>query len=137
MLGVLIAVAFALVASACGSGSSLPPADELPELEFGQGEMPVTVPEGFPLPDGTTIGSTMIDGSRVRTEVVMIFPANSPDVVKFYEKELPEAGYEVTEQRVESTSTHFDFNGHGIDGTMTIRTAGLGLTEGFLVFVYA
>jgi hypothetical protein len=124
------------VGSACGGGSSLPPANELPDLEFGQGELPVTVPVGFPLPDGTSIGSTMIDGSRVRTEVVMILPLDSPEVVQFFETALVEAGYEIADEQVESSSAFFDFNGHGIDGTLTVRSVGSGLTEGFLVFVY-
>jgi hypothetical protein len=133
----VVAIALAMVASACGSSSSLPAVEDLPDLEFGQGEMPISVPVEFPVPEGTAIGSTMIDGTRVRTEVVMIFPANSVDVVAFYETELPDAGFEITDTREDSRSTFIDFSGNGVDATVTIRAAGPGLSEGFLVSEYS
>lgn len=133
---VLGVIAAAIVLSACSTDSSLPAADELPDLEFGQGELPVTIPEGFPIPEGTTVGSTMIDGSRLRTEVVMIFPASRIDIVAFYESDLPDAGYEVTDTREDAMTTFIDFEGNGIDGTISVRTAGLSLSEGFLIAEY-
>ena len=133
----LVVVAVSVVISGCASGASLPPVDDLPALTFGTGDFPATIPEEFPLPEHASVGSTMVDGTRVRTEVVIIFGADAPQVVAFYEAELPDAGYEVSNSTTDGTQTDIEFTGNGIEGTMTIKAAGPGLSEGFLVTGYS
>jgi hypothetical protein len=88
-----LAIATALVASACSGseseGSMTAPTTasattptveslpmDLPDLEFGKGEMPITVPSNFPMPQQTLISTTMIDGTRELTEVVFNISGN-------------------------------------------------------------
>jgi len=137
MLLTVLTVMVAVLAASCSSGSSLPPADELPELEFGSGELPITVPEDFPFPERSVIQGTMIDGTRTLTEVVFTVGEAFAATVAFYELSLPDGGYEITGTDTQGVRTVISFVGHGIDGTVTIAAAGPGLSEGFLVFVYA
>jgi len=84
---IAIVAAVAILGTACTSGADEPTTTtsstatipiEVPDLEFGSGEVPFTVPAGFPVPDSAVIGSTLIDGVNGRTEMIINFPATVP-----------------------------------------------------------
>jgi hypothetical protein len=149
-----LAVATALVVSAC-SGSetegstteattiadltptveSLP--TDLPDLEFGKGEMPITVPSNFPMPQQTLISTTMIDGTRGLTEVVFNIAGNIQDVKDFFTVNLPRFGYEITDVADRTNETTLLFVGNGIDGGISFSVVGGDVTTGVLEFVYS
>ena len=145
-----LAVATALVVSSCsGSESeessttttepkttveSLP--TDLPDLEFGKGEMPITVPSNFPMPVQTVISTTMIDGTRDLTEVVFNIAGNIHDVKEFFAVNLPRFGYEITGVVDKTNETTLSFVGNGIDGDVALKVVGGELTTGVLLFVY-
>ncbi len=138
---VVLAVAAAIAASACSdpvATSTTAPGQmptDLPTLEFGNGELPVTVPSDFPIPEPSAIATTMIDRSRDLTEVVFNVGATVDDVVAFYTVNLPRLGYEITGPSKINGESVIAFVGNGIDGDVTLKAAGPGLTSAILVFV--
>jgi hypothetical protein len=140
---IALALAAAIAVSACsGSATETTTTTEalptdLPALEFGNGVLPVTVPSNFPMPQPSTIATTMIDGSRELTEVVFNVGGNIDDVRAFYATNLPRLGYEVSEEREGNGDTKIALVGHGIDGVITLKVVAQNITSGILVFVYA
>lgn len=149
-----LAIATALVVSACSGsdseGSTTEPTTtsdptptveslptDLPDLEFGKGEMPITVPSNFPMPQQSLISTTMIDGTRELTEVVFNIGGNIHDVKEFFTVNLPRLGYEITGVADKTNETTVSFIGNGIDGDVALKVVGGELTTGVLLFVYA
>lgn len=135
-------VAFALVGAACtGTPDAAPStttttvARAIPDLEFGRGEVPFTVPELFPIPDTAVIGSTMIDGVNGRTEMIVTFPAKVSDIVDYYETNLPVLGFDVTSSRGTESEWDIVLEIDGTTGTIHIVLAGESLSTGTLLFV--
>ncbi|MCB1246713.1 MAG: hypothetical protein KDB69_05565 [Acidimicrobiia bacterium] len=139
---VALVLTLGLFAAACGGGTpsvadELPPAESLPELEFGRGELPITVPSNWPMPEQHTIAGTMIDGSRTLTEVVYTAGGELLSVVASYERALPEAGYEFETIKESDTRYRISFEGNGIKGELALAPAGHQVTTATLTFVYA
>jgi hypothetical protein len=135
-----IVMAVAVFASACGGSSSagdLPPADSLPDLEFGRGEMPITVPENWPMPSQYSIGATMSDGTRVLTEVSYTTGGNIEPMVQFYEAALPDADYEIETTKLSEAETDIAFEGNGIEGNLILKQLAPGVTGATLRFTYS
>lgn len=139
-------IAIALVLAACGGDSTdttvsaadeLPPADSLPELEFGNGELPITVPSNWPMPEQHKVAGTMIDGTRTLTEVVYTAGGEVLSVVASYERALPEAGYEYDTVKDGDTKYTIAFSGNGIEGELLLQAAGSNVTAATLTFTYA
>ncbi len=139
---IAIVAAIAVLGAACTSGAAEPttttttstiPA-EIPDLEFGSGEVPFTVPAGFPIPETAVVGSTMIDGVNGRTEMVINFPATVVEVVAFYETNLPVLGFEVTNSKGTDSEWDISHSKDGITGTISLTLSGTGLTSGAFAF---
>ncbi len=138
---VAITIAAAACTSTAGSDSTVTDAGsttttiELPDLEFGRGIMPASVPASWPMPVRSTIGSTMIDGTRGLTEVVATFPANVSAVVDYYTQNLPILGYEVTASGGTDGGWRIEFAGEGVTGELLLSVGGSGITAGTMRFV--
>ncbi len=137
----LVAV-LALVLAACsGTASGDTSASEgstttmeIPDLEFGKGVMPFTVPEAWPMPEQAVIGSTMIDGVNGRTEVVVTYPATVSEIVTYYTTNLPIVGFEITSSDGTDGEWTMEFAGEGVSGTALFTTVGPGVSAGALTF---
>lgn len=140
---IAIVLAVTLVLAACGGESTpdvsdeLPPVESLPELEFGRGELPITVPSNWPMPQEHKIAGTMIDGTRALTEVV--FTANGAvlSVVASYERALPEAGYTYETTKNSDNKYTIEYEGNGIEGDLVLQAASSGVTAATMTFVYS
>ncbi len=131
----LIAVV-ALVAAACSSStpesSSQSAADtptttiELPDLEFGRGVMPISVPKAWPMPEEAVIGSTMIDGVNGRTEVVATFPASVQEAAAYYVTNLPITGFDILRSEGTDGEWVIEFSGQGVTGKVSFKIVGSG-----------
>ena len=138
----LIAVV-ALVAAACSGSATDGLADsagettttiELPDLEFGRGVMPVSVPAQWPMPEQAVIGSTMVDGVNGRTEVIVTLPSTVEEVVTYFTTNLPVVGFTITRSEGSDGNWVIEFAGQGVTGTATFKTIGSGATAGTLTF---
>jgi hypothetical protein len=137
---VAVVMAIAVLAAACGGSDSsggLPPADSLPDLEFGRGEMPITVPDNWPMPSQYSIGATMIDGTRTLTEVSYTASGNVEPMIVFYESALPDADYDIETTIVSETESDIAFEGNGIDGNLILKQIAPGITGATLRFTYS
>lgn len=138
-----IALVLSVVLAACSDGEAtettqtIPPADELPELEFGRGELPITVPANWPMPEQHAIAGTMINGAETLTEVVYTAQGNLDEILEFYESELPAADYEFTTSTTEHSRYYVDFSGNGIEGQLVLAPASGTITGATLQFVYS
>ncbi|GMQ94394.1 MAG: hypothetical protein BMS9Abin12_1884 [Acidimicrobiia bacterium] len=139
---IAIVAAIALLGAACTSGAaestttssttSIPA--EIPDLEFGSGEVPFTVPAGFPIPEAAVVGSTMIDGVNGRTEMIINFAASVADVVAFYEANLPALGFEVLNSKGTASAWDISISKDGITGRILLTFGATGLTSGTFSF---
>ncbi len=138
---VIVVLAVALVSCSDESGpeeSSLTsvPADTSNEpLVFGNGSMPATVPDDFPIPSEARVGSTMVDRSRGVTEVVIVYPADVSEVVEYFETNLPALGYTVDESSGSNIRWAIEFSNDGLDGDIVIEASGGGLSQGTIRLV--
>lgn len=124
----------AVVAAVAVLGGACTISQEIPDLEFGSGEVPFTVPAGFPLPDVAVIGTTMIDGVNGRTEMIVNFPANVSEVAAFYVANLPILGFEITDSKGTDAEWDISLTKDGVTGTIHLTFAGTGLSSGMFTF---
>ena len=117
VLLLLTAVAFAVAIAACGGDGG----SNEGEIVFGSGEIPQTMPDDFPLPQGLVIGSTLIDGKNGVTEVTYNIPANRSSVQLFYEQNFPIAGYTVVSSEPVEPRYVVTFEKDELSGTVTIQ----------------
>jgi hypothetical protein len=110
---------------------------EIPDLEFGSGSVPFTVPVEFPLPDSAVVGTTMIDGVNGRSEMNVNFPASVTEVVTYYETNLPALGFQVTDSKGTDSEWDITFAKDGATGTIRLVFGGTSVTTGTLSFDHA
>ena len=110
---------------------------EIPDLEFGSGSVPFTVPVEFPLPDSAVVGTTMIDGVNGRSEMNVNFPAAVAEVVTYYETNLPALGFEVTDSKGTDSEWDITHTKDGVTGTIHLAFGGASVTTGTLSFDHA
>jgi hypothetical protein len=108
---------------------------ELPDLVFGRGVMPVSVPDAWPMPEQAVIGATMIDGVNGRTEVVATFPATVVEIVTYYTTNLPVLGFEITRSEGSDGDWTIEFAGNGVTGVASFTIVGSGASAGTLEFI--
>jgi len=103
---------------------------------FGRGELPGTVPSGFPIPAEAVVGTTMIDRINDVTEISMTYPATVVAVVDYFETNLVAVGYSVDESAGSDGDWTITFShSDGPGGTIRLVTAGSGVSQGAIRFV--
>lgn len=65
------------------------------DVVFGSGELPETVPDNFPIPQGSVVGSTMVVTDTGFTEVILRINAQLDLSVQFFDQGLAQAGFTV------------------------------------------
>jgi hypothetical protein len=131
---VIVVLAFSLLAAACSDDASSEDSDSPTGVVFGDGEVPETVPEGYPIPEGARIGSTLIDYDNGVTEMLMIIPAPVPAVAAFYEVNLESAGYTIESSEGTEAAWDIVFRVGDVDGELTLRAGGAEITEAAVRF---
>jgi hypothetical protein len=138
---IAIVAAIAVLGAACSSSAeetttTTIPA-EIPDLEFGKGEVPFTVPAGFPIPETAVIGTTMIDGDNGRTEMIINFPSPMADVVSYYETNLPATGFEITDSDGIATRWEIDHVKDGSDGIIRLVFTSDSISTATFIFIHS
>ena len=130
-----VAVVLALIATGCSddadsasttTGSSGVSGDD---VVFGSGELPETIPAEFPLPAGSSIGSTMVVGSSGFTEVVTRVSADPGITAQFFDQALVQAGFSVDSSAAEESMWIIEFSRNGARGTIDISEATPGISQ--------
>jgi len=122
------AVVLALIGAGCGDGddavassvSSGAAASSADDVIFGSGEFPETIPDGFPLPAGSSVGSTMIVTKTGFTEVVVRVGAGIGVTAEFFDQSLGQAGFSVDSSAAAGEAWVIEFSIDGSKGTIDI-----------------
>ena len=85
--------------------------------------------------DQAVIGSTMVDRTRDLTEVIVTYPADVPEVVEFFESNLPALGYSVDTSSGTDARWIIEFSSDGSTGELVLSVGGAGLTQSTLSIV--
>ena len=109
----------ALVAAACGGGGE--------PVTFGEGELPSSVPDGFPVPRDAVVGSSMVDRANHRTEFSLTLRGEMADAVHYYTVSLVSAGFVVDRSQGDALAWRIDFSRGEVRGNLVIRSGGPGL----------
>ncbi|HSG78234.1 MAG TPA: hypothetical protein VLD62_01545 [Acidimicrobiia bacterium] len=123
LLIVAVVATLGLVATACGGGEPAEP------VEFGEGEVPESMPDSVPLPGGAVIGSTLIDRLNNRTEMALQARMEFEALVQFYSVELVGSGFLVQDSSGSASSWTIRFADGDLQGTVVISPAGLGVAR--------
>lgn len=123
-ISALLAVLGLAVGVVACSDDSTPP----PSVEFGEGEVPETFPDDFPIPANARIGSTLIDRVNHRSEASMTVPSDLEVTVRFFTVGLVNQGYVVDRSEGDSTSWAIEFRRGEVAGDVLL-TAKLGGTQ--------
>ena len=123
---VLLVVLVVLAPSVLGSCSddSGPPSS----IEFGEGEVPDTFPDDFPIPPNARIGSTLIDRVNHRSEISMTVATDMDVTVRFYTVGLVNQGYVVDSSEGDDNQWTVDFSRGELIGRV-VFTQQLGGTQ--------
>ncbi len=127
---VVIFVAIAVIGAACSdttesTTSGAPSGDD---VVFGQGELPDTIPDEFPLPAGSVVGSTMVITDGI-TEVVIRVSAERGITVQFFDQGLASGGFTVDRSEEEDGRWVIDFNRDSTKGTLVITEPTEGISQ--------
>ena len=128
---ILVLVAIAFAGAACSdttettTTTGAPSADD---IVFGQGVMPDTVPESFPLPQGSAIGSTMVIKDGL-TEVVIRVSAEIGLTAEYFGQGLEQAGFTVGLSEQSSDGWVIEFARESTKGTLDITEPLEGISQ--------
>ena len=120
-------VALAIVSGACSDGdepatatSATPGVGSAEEVVFGSGVLPETLPSSFPVPAGSSVGSTMVVTDTGFTEVIIRINAEQGVTSEFFEQNLALAGFAIDSSADDGGSWKIEFNLDGAKGTIDI-----------------
>ena len=88
LLSVALALALATAVASCGGDDA---SDE--PIVFGEGEIPSTFPDDFPIPSDAVIGTSLIDRVGHRSEVELRIPSDLVSTVQFFTVGLVNQGW--------------------------------------------
>lgn len=122
-----IVIVLALIGGACSDGDESTSSTSIPtnagsaeEVVFGSGVVPETLPDSFPMPAGSSVGSTMVVTDTGFTEVIIRVNAELGITTQFFEQNLELAGFEVDGSAADTGSWLIEFNLDGVKGTIDI-----------------
>ncbi|MBP1632120.1 MAG: hypothetical protein H6Q11_408 [Acidobacteria bacterium] len=117
LLVLLAVLVLAAVLGACKS----------PErLSLGEGEVPESVPDDFPIPAGATVGPSVVDRDAHRTEVVLNLSLAVREAAEYYLVNLVSSGYVVESSTGNDTGWTIRFSRDTLRGTIRIEGAATG-----------
>jgi hypothetical protein len=111
-------LALTLVVSACGDDE---PAATTEALTFGEGVIPESVPDDFPIPVGAEIGNTLVDKLNNNTEFALTIRSDPTSAVQFFQVGLVNQGYVVESSDGNQTIWEITFSrGQALTGSIVL-----------------
>lgn len=100
------------------------------DFVFGFGELPDSIPEDFPIPNGSQVDSTLVNTKTGFTEAALVVPAETDVVAQFFEQNLEARGYDF-DPPVESAGGRWivTFGKGDLTGTIDIAPASAGVSR--------
>jgi hypothetical protein len=124
---VIVVMALSLLSAACSN-------DAPTGVVFGEGEVPETFPDGFPIPEESRIDSTLIDYDRGVAEMLLVIPVEVAAVAAYYETNLPNAGYTIESSEGNLAQWTLTFSNDDVDGAVELSAGGVEITRTLVRF---
>lgn len=113
-LGLVFSLVF-FVAACGGDGSS----STTEAIEFGEGEIPDSVPDDFPVPSNAVVGNTLVDHLNNKTEFRLTIRSDLDSAVQFFSVGLVNRGYVVEQSSGGAATWELTFDkGPDLRGTI-------------------
>jgi hypothetical protein len=123
---VAVLLAFVVFVAGCGDGGE--PTGTTQAVTFGEGEIPASVPEDFPIPADAEIGSTLVDKINNKTEFSLTLRSDRESAIQFFQVGLVNQGYVVVSSDGNQTLWELSFRkGEALTGSITLSTPQLDL----------
>jgi len=126
-------VAVAIIVAGCGDGAGTTTTaggvSSPDDIVFGEGEMPATIPAEFPLPTGSSIGSTMVVTTTGFTEMVARISADQGVTAEYFNENLKQAGFTVDVSEANQDAWLIEFTYQDAHGTIDISTPTSGISQ--------
>ena len=116
----LVLLVFAI--AGCGGGGGQKVGGPVPDcVDVVRGkDLATTFPQEFPLPERPVVASEYSESGARVTE--LFIRGELEDARDYYQEELPKAGFELGEGDAEDEEAETEFNGHGFEGHLKLRT---------------
>lgn len=99
------------------------------DFVFGSGEIPDTVPDDFPIPNGGIIDATIVNTVTGFTEVGITVPASVDVAALFFEQNLQARGYEYGGTQTAEAQWTLTFAKDGLAGSIDIVQVNAGVSR--------
>jgi hypothetical protein len=105
------------------------------DIQFVEGEIPEQVPDDFPMPPDTVIGTSFSAPGGTYAEVVLRVRSELEDLVIYYEGNLKNHGWAVTRSEMDGDQWEMDFTRDGDpDGAIRMTLGAPGVTQAIVTF---
>lgn len=129
---ILVVIAIALLGAGCSDTQGTTTTEGITSADdvlFGDGQMPETVPEEFPLPTGSSIGSTMVVTKTGFTEVVVRINAELGISAEYFNQALAQSGFEVDSSAAVDERWLIEFSKDSTKGSIDLSEAVPGISQ--------
>lgn len=96
-------------------------------IQTGRGELPSSIPAGFPIPPGAVIGETSVDRDSATTSVELVTAGSRDEAVSTYTVGLVSGGYVVERSEPEGDEWVIRFSRGDLRGTLVLDDSGAGV----------
>ncbi len=103
-----------------------------PQVSFGEGSIPESVPEDFPVPPGAVVGSTLVDRVNTRTEFEVRLRQEIADLAQYYTVNLVNAGFVIEDSSQVSGQWTLEFRRDGLTGSVRMTSPEPGVSQAFV-----
>ncbi|HUU61016.1 MAG TPA: hypothetical protein VMX37_01320 [Acidimicrobiia bacterium] len=90
-------------------------------LSVGEGEIPESVPDDFPVPADATVGASVVDREKHATEFSLDLPRGVEQAAEYYLVNLVSSGYVVETSAGDATRWNIRFSRETLRGTVRIE----------------
>ncbi|MFQ5553961.1 MAG: hypothetical protein ACE5GC_01160 [Acidimicrobiia bacterium] len=127
---VLLVVALFIAAAGCSAD------DASGGIEFLDGVIAETVPEDFPIPPQSVVGSTLVNRNvdPVFTEMTVRMPATVPVVALYFTTNLPAREYVISFSEAQPTGHVIEFSREALEAEIILRDEGNDITTALIRF---
>lgn len=129
---VMLVAAVALVAAGCSDEPGTTTTEGVTSGEdvvFGEGELPDTIPDGFPLPSGSSVGSTMVVPKTGFTEVIVRISAEIGITAEYFNQGLAQGGFSVDSSEATDGGWAIAFSRDTSQGTIDLSEPLPGISQ--------
>lgn len=123
LISLTLVVVLGLAVASCGGDDA---SDE--PLVFGEGEIPSTFPDDFPIPPGSVIGSTLVDRVSNRSEASLRVPAAMVSTVQYFTVGLVNEGFVIDLSEGSAAEWTLKFSDGGMTGLIKVSGTASGLS---------